>query len=149
MREGALQLGTALLGIHSIPFHSTIPVQSIPPFHSIVPVHRIQTPSTTGVSPAKLLIGNPKSRLDLLKSDISYRVEAKQQQQKLTHNSHAHALQFSEGEEVYVRNFQQSGQSWIPGVISKATGPVSYQVELDNGQIIRRHQDHVQREWLY
>ena len=34
--------------------------------------------STTGVSPAKLLIGrDPKSRLDLLKPDISCRVEAK------------------------------------------------------------------------
>ena len=81
--------------------------------------------STTGVSPAKLLIRrDPQLRLDLLKPDISYRVEAKQQQQKSTHVSHAHAQQFSEGEEVYVRNFQQLGQLWIPGVISKATGPV-------------------------
>ena len=55
--------------------------------------------STTGVSPSQLLIGrNPKSRLDLLKPDISQRVEAKQQQQKSTHDSHAHTRQFSEGE---------------------------------------------------
>ena len=48
--------------------------------------------STTGVSPAQLLIGrNPKSRLDLLKPDISQRVETKQQQRKSTHDAHAHA----------------------------------------------------------
>ena len=102
--------------------------------------------STTGVSPAQLLIGqNPKSRLDLLKPDISQRVEVKQQQQKSTHDSHAQARPFSEGEEVYTRNFQQSGKPWIPGKISKATGPVSYQVMLEGGQIVRRHQDHARK----
>ena len=103
--------------------------------------------STTGVSLAKLLIGrDPKSRLDLWTcSNQTFHTESKQQQQKSTHDSHAHARQFSEGEEEYVRNFQQPGQSWIPGIISKATGPVSYQVELEDGQIIRRHQDHVRK----
>ena len=42
--------------------------------------------------------------------------------------------------------FQQPGLLWIPGVISKATGPVSYQVMLESGQIVRRYQEHV-RLW--
>ena len=97
--------------------------------------------STTGVSPAQLLMGrNLKSRLDLLKPDISQRVEAKQQQQKTTHDTHAHVRQFAEKEQVYIRNFQQ-GQPWIPGVISKVAGPVSYQVMLENGQLVRRHHE--------
>ena len=45
---------------------------------------------------------------------------------------------------MYIRNFQQ-GQPWIPGVISKVAGPVSYQVMLENGQLVRRHQDHVRK----
>ena len=37
---------------------------------------------------------------------------------------------------VYIRNFQHSGQSWIPAIISRATGPVSYQVMLTSVQVL-------------
>ena len=82
-----------------------------------------------------------------MKQDISQRVETKQQQQKLTHDVYAHARKVSQGEEVCIRNFQQPGLSWVPGVISKATGPVSYayHVMLESGQIVCRHQDHVRK----
>ena len=37
-----------------------------------------------------------------------------------------------------------SGRSkWLPGVIKNKSGPVSYQIQLDDGRVIRRHQDHI------
>ena len=32
---------------------------------------------------------------------------------------------------------------WLLGIISEVTGPVSYTIELTDGQTVRRHQDHV------
>ena len=41
---------------------------------------------------------------------------------------------------MYVKNFGP-GQTWMSGKITKMTGPVSFLVELDDGKIVRRHQD--------
>jgi len=107
--------------------------------------YRITPHTTTGVSPAQLLMGRDlKSRWDLLKPNLAVRVEEKQQQQKKTHDSHARARQFQEGDEVYARDFRP-GQTWQRGKVVKCVGPVSYRVEIENGQIIRRHQDHLRK----
>ena len=34
---------------------------------------------------------------------------------------------------------------WIPGIINKSRGPVSYSVKLTNGTIVKQHVDHVRR----
>jgi hypothetical protein len=43
---------------------------------------------------------------------------------------------------VYVKNFA-IGSPWLPGVIHRQTGPVSFVVELCDGRQVRRHQDHL------
>ena len=43
---------------------------------------------------------------------------------------------------MYVKN-HRSGDSWLPGEIDKATGPVSYTVRMAGGDTIRCHQDHI------
>ena len=107
--------------------------------------YRITPHSTTGVSPGQLMMGrNLKTRFDLLKPDLVTRVEQKQQQQKKNHDAHAVSRQFLVEEEVYVRDFRQ-GHTWLQGKIVKCSGPVSYKVKLDNGQVIRRHEDHLRR----
>ena len=99
--------------------------------------------STTGVPPAQLLMGrNLKSHFDLLKPNLTTRVEQKQQQQKHNHDTHAVPRKFQEREEVYVRDFRP-GHTWLPGKIVKCSSPVSYKVQFDNDQIVRRHQDHL------
>ena len=106
--------------------------------------YRITPHSTTGVSPGQLMMGrNLKTRFDLLKPDLVTRVEQKQQQKK-NHDAHAVSRQFLVEEEVYVRDFRQ-GHTWLQGKIVKCSGPVSYKVKLDNGQVIRRHEDHLRR----
>ena len=105
--------------------------------------YRLTPQSTTGVSPAELLLGRqPRSRQDLLKPNTADRVEARQYRQQKSHNATAKDRKFSVGDKVYSKNFGQ-GPKWILGEIVESTGPVSFLVKLVSGQIIRRHQDHL------
>ncbi len=109
--------------------------------------YRITPHSVTGISPAELLMKRrPTSRLDLCFPNVVSVVEKKQQQQKEVHDTNSRQRTFIEGEEVYVRKFNNSGQdSWREAVVEKITGPVSVQVKLSDGRIWRRHVDHVRR----
>ena len=99
--------------------------------------------STTGVSPAQLLLGRqPRTRLALLRPNIASHVEDKQSQQKNTHDKKARARYFNIGDSVLVRNFG-SGQKWVIGTVIQITGPVSYMVRLKDYTIHRRHHDEV------
>ena len=98
-----------------------------------------------GLSPAEMLLGrHPKSRLYLLTPLISERVESRQQRQKQQHDANSRDRCFMEGDTVFVKNFQ-AGDKWLPEIISKRTGPVSFEVQLSNGCIRQCHQDQLQR----
>ena len=45
---------------------------------------------------------------------------------------------------MYVHDFRP-GHTWLPGKIVKCSGPVSYKVQVDSDQIVRRHQDHLRK----
>jgi len=102
--------------------------------------------TTTGHSPAELLMGrNLRSHLDLIHPDVSKRVVLKQHKQKEYHDQRAVGRSFTAGDQVYVRNFGR-GHPWLPGRILESTGPVSFRVQLENGQIIwRRHLDQIRK----
>ena len=79
--------------------------------------YRITPQSTTGVSPAGLLLGRrPRTRLDLLKPNTAERVERKQQQQKARHDQKARSRAFRIGDSIFVRNFGV-GNRWLPGEV--------------------------------
>ncbi len=87
------------------------------------------TPQTTGTAPAELLLGRkPRSRLDILKPALEERVHGKQQQQKATHDKRSKVCQFAVGERVFVQNHNQ-GDKWLPGIIKKASGPLSPRID--------------------
>ena len=66
--------------------------------------YRMTPQSTTGASPAELLLGRqPRTRLDLLRPKLEERVHNKQWQQKATHDSTARTREFGKGEAVYVK----------------------------------------------
>ena len=89
--------------------------------------YRLTPQSTTGVSPAEMLLGKrPRSRLDILRPLTAERVETEQLKQKSKHDVYAHRS-LEEGDSVLVRNYLQ-GEKWLPGTIAKKTGPVSYSV---------------------
>ena len=90
--------------------------------------------STTGVSPYELLLGRrPRTRLDLLRPNTAERVEQKQHQQKVRHDTNTRVRTFEVGSTVFVKNFGP-GRKWLPGKVTKVTGPVSYQIELTDGR---------------
>ena len=108
--------------------------------------YRITPHSTTGISPANLLMNRqPKSRLDLALPNLTKHVTDMQDKQKQQHDQHARFKLFNPGDKVLARNYNDSDM-WLPGEIVEATGPVSYKVRIDkNGRIFRRHQDQLRK----
>ena len=105
--------------------------------------YRLTPHSTTGTSPAELLLGRrPRCLLDLLYPDISGKVRLCQERQKATHDQHAKGRVVVIGDDVFIRNFGQ-GPTWLAGSIMDALGTCSYQVKLTDGRIVRRHMDHI------
>ena len=105
--------------------------------------YRITPHSTTGISPAELLLGRrPRSLLDLAISSVSSRVTANQEKQKQFHDKSSKGRSFKVGDLVYIRDFP-SGKSWLPGVIESACGPLTYRIKLSDGRSFRRHIDHI------
>ena len=89
------------------------------------------------------IFGQPLcSQLDLLQPDIQAKVQGCQEQQKFHHDHHARSREFKCGDLVHVRNFSQ-GPMWIPGVVIRVRGLISYTVELANGEQKHRHVDHL------
>ena len=75
--------------------------------------YRLTPHTTTGRSPAELLLGRqPRSRLDLLHPDVSGRVQESQARQQRAHDSHSRARAFKVGDRVYARNFLGSPYGW-------------------------------------
>ena len=106
--------------------------------------YRTTPHSTTGVPPSELLMGRRlRTRFDLLYPDISRKVESQQFRQKLGHDNSKPLRSFQTGDLVYVENFTSSPPKWMPGKVVKVTGPLSYQVEVESGAVIRRHVDNV------
>ena len=103
--------------------------------------YRITPLSTTGVSPSELLLGRQlRSRLDLIRPNTTARVEFKQQMKESHDDVHSRKRKIEVGNQMYMQNFS-SGPRWLPGEVAKATGPVSFLVQLTDGRMIRRHQD--------
>ena len=43
---------------------------------------------------------------------------------------------------MFANNFSGK-EEWVPGIISKVQGPVSFLISLDDGRVVCRHVDHV------
>ena len=83
-----------------------------------------------------------KSRLDLIRPDVSRTVTVQQERQKQHHDINTRQRKFSEQDPVYVRNYGR-GYKWIPARIIDKSGPVSYTVISEGRKYTRRHQDQV------
>ena len=105
--------------------------------------YRLTPHSTTGVPPAELLLGRiPCSQLDLLKPQLSSKVQQKQDAQKKNHDVHSKRREFRVGDTVFVRDFP-SGKKWLTGSVTEVKGPLSYNVTLSDGRVVRQHIDHI------
>ena len=105
--------------------------------------YRVTPHSTTGVPPAELIFGRQlRTTLDLLQPSIGHNVRQRQTKQKEGHDAHAKGREFAEGDTVFVKCFNKVN-TWLPGVIDKKQGPVSYRIVLDDDRVVRRHTDHI------
>ena len=107
--------------------------------------YRITPQTTTGLSLAELLMSRRlNSRMDLMVPSVSRRVQRSQSQHKMTHDFHASDREVAEGDRVYARSFAPRAEAkWLPGEAVQKTGPLSCQVQLQDGTVWRRHQDHI------
>ena len=86
--------------------------------------------STVKEAPAMLLMKRiPRSRLDLLVPNLNKKIIERQEKQKKYFNQKAREKSFQEQEEVWVRDYRGTTK-WVPGIIVKKTGPVSYHVKV-------------------
>ena len=83
-----------------------------------------------------LLLPDPASK-------VCQKQEQKQEQQKRNHDVLATPREFIVGDTVNFQNFAASGSHWIPCVIYKKTGTVSYGIQLLNASIIHCHIHHL------
>ena len=103
--------------------------------------YRTTPQTTTGETPAQLRWSRAlRTQIDLLKPSVATKVDAAQARQKNQHDQHSKSRPLCVGDEVQARNYS-GNRKWISGTIVKQTGPVSAQVELGNGTIVRRHHD--------
>ena len=110
--------------------------------------YRITPQSTTGVSPAELLMGRKlRSVLDLLNPNVTDRVESSQSAQKASHDKRAQSRNFMLGDVVYAHSYGQ-GSAWVKGTIVDASGPHNFTVEVNlSGQLTtwKRHVDQLRK----
>ena len=99
--------------------------------------------ATTGTSPSKLFLQQElRTRLSLTKPDLSSHVATQQGKMKFYHDRHAKSRELSVGDTVLTRD-HLSKQKWQSGTVLKHSSPHSYQVQLDDSRIWRRHVDDV------
>ena len=61
-----------------------------------------------------------------------------QMKQKQHHDIHCKQHQFKAGDTctIYVKDFSEK-ESWLPGIIAKTQGPVTYLIELEDERVVR------------
>ena len=64
------------------------------------------------------------------------------QQQKLNYDKLTKDSTFDVNEKVFVNN-PQGTPTWLEGIVTEITGPLSYKINLSYGSIIRHHIDHI------
>ena len=108
--------------------------------------YRITPHTTTGRSPAELLMGRrPRSHLDILRPNIAQKVNSKQERQKEGHDRGTVQRSYVVGDSVWVRNFSQ-GPRWLAGEVVTLNGQCSLSIKLNNGNTVHHHLDHVRQK---
>ena len=100
------------------------------------------TPQTsTGLALAQLMFGRRlRTRLDLLFPHSSVVDSVR----KMIVSRQGRKLHVFEPQDlVYCRDFKSAKPSWCPAKVVSKTGPLSYQVQMRDGRITKRHVDHL------
>ena len=99
--------------------------------------------STTGATPAQLLLGRPlRTRLDLVKPNLNCKMVNQQHQQSIraANEKGRQPRQLEVGDSVMSRDYR-ANLNWRAGLIVNKTGPLMYEVKVAPAIICRRHID--------
>ena len=100
--------------------------------------------STTNVAPSELFLKcNLRTLFDLLKPGIETRVLSKQADQKGYHDKRAKPHYFSPNQPVMVQDFCLNTDKWIPGTVVESLGSITYKVQVEGGNILKHHINHM------
>ena len=103
--------------------------------------YRATPHATTNVSPSELFLNRKiRTRFDLMMPNTKEVVTSHQAEQKQHHDGQTKHRSLFPGAPVMVRDYNGSSK-WIPGIVLKKLGPVTYHVESENGRIFKRHID--------
>ena len=103
--------------------------------------YRLTPQSSTGVSPSELMFGRRlRSQFDNLKPSLEKKDILNQERQRKAHDSHARHREFKVDDRVYVKNYS-TGNTWLPGKVTKKLGSAMYAVLLEDGRNVRKHGD--------
>ena len=96
--------------------------------------YRITPHTTTGLSPAEMLMGRRlRSHLDLLRPNVGARIRQQEERQKASHDrSRVVSRQFAIGDDVFTKGLPTE-RNWLPGTVVKILGPLTYEVSLLDG----------------
>ena len=104
-------------------------------------VYRITPHTSTGIAPCMLFFKRDmRIRFHLLRLDVKDHVLSQQATQKAHHDQHSRARELCVGQRVLVRSYR-SGEDWVPGTVIERRGPLSYTVQVADGQLWHRHID--------
>ena len=99
--------------------------------------YRIMPHTTTGKTPAQLMFNRElRTPFHLMQPGSS------STQCRTAEDSKEKTRKFEEGALVWARNFQK-GEKWIPGVVSKKLGNVTYEISFEGKEDSNRHIDHL------
>ena len=107
--------------------------------------YRTTPHSTTGRPPAELLVGRHlRTRLDLLRPDLSATVQRRQQAWRDRRALQSSARDLRVGDRVYVSQISPSptAPTWVQAELEAITGQLC-RVRLPDGRSFVRHRDHV------
>ncbi|XP_046686820.1 uncharacterized protein LOC124372462 [Homalodisca vitripennis] len=98
--------------------------------------------ATTNETPAKLMFNRQlRTRLDLLRPNLSMTVSKRQDKQK-EYFSGTKIRLFYPGQNVIVRDYR-TRDKWVSATVIKQISNVIYEVELTSGIVFRRHIDQI------
>jgi len=101
--------------------------------------YRTTPHSTTIATPAELFMNRMlRTRLDLIHPDVEHSVNTSQGLQKANYDKKAKVAKFVIGQRIMAKNFRD-GPTWLPGVVVKQLGVLTFLVQLGKGQFWKRH----------
>ena len=88
----------------------------------------------TGKSPAEMLMGRKlRTALTIIRSGENEPINEYREKMAENHRGKAKEREYKIGQEVYIRNYKDRGDKWLPGIVMEMTGANIYLIHFGTG----------------